>query len=53
MIPKPDGGSRGIGLLEVVLKVLECIINSRVSAKVKFHDCLHGLEHPEAQTQPK
>jgi len=43
MIPKPDGGSRGIGLLEVVLKVLECIINSRVTAKVKFHDCLHGF----------
>ena len=43
MLPKPDGGSRGIGLLEVVLKVLECIINSRVSAKVKFHDCLHGF----------
>jgi len=43
IIPKPDGGSRGIGLLEVVLKVLECIINSRVTAKVKFHDCLHGF----------
>jgi len=43
MIPKPDGGSRGIGLLEVVLKVLECIINSCVTAKVKFHDCLHGF----------
>jgi len=43
MIPKPDGGSRVIGLLEVVLKVLECIIDSRVKAKVKFHDCLHGF----------
>jgi len=43
MIPIPDGGSRGIGLLETVLKVLEHIINSRVSAKVKFHDCLHGF----------
>ena len=43
MIPKPDGGSRGIGLLEAVLKVLECIIDSRVKAKVKFHDCLHGF----------
>ena len=43
MIPNPDGGSRGIGLLEVVLKVLECIIDSRVKAKVKFHDCLHGF----------
>jgi len=43
MIPKPDGGSRGIGLLETVLKVLERIINSRVTAKVKFHDCLHGF----------
>jgi len=43
MIPKPDGGSGGIGLLEAVLKVLECIINSCVSAKVKLHDCLHGF----------
>jgi len=29
--------------LEVVLKVLECIIHSRVTSKVKFHDCLHGF----------
>jgi len=43
MVPNPDGGSRGIGLLEAVSKVLECIINSRVTAKVKFHDCLHGF----------
>jgi len=43
MIPKPDGGSRGIGLLEVVLKVIECIINARVAAKGKFHDCLHAF----------
>jgi len=43
VIPKPDGGSRGIGLLEAVLKVLECIINSHVTAKVKFHDCLLGF----------
>jgi len=43
VIPKPDGGSRGIGLLEAVLNVFECVINSRVTSKVKFHDCLHGF----------
>lgn len=41
MIPKPDGGVRGIGPLEVALKVVESIIDSCVKAKVKFHDCLH------------
>jgi len=53
MIPKPDGGSRGIGLLEIVLKVLECIINSCVSAKVKFHDCLHGFRAARGTDQPR
>jgi Reverse transcriptase (RNA-dependent DNA polymerase) len=43
MIPKPDGGQRGIGLLEIIFKVFECIIDARVKAKVKFHDCLHGF----------
>jgi len=57
MIPKPDGGSRGIGLLEVVLKVLECIIDSHVKVKVKFHDCLRGFRAARgtdtAQIEPK
>jgi len=43
MIPKPDGGSRGIGLLEIVSKVIECLIDSHIKAKVKFHDCLPGF----------
>jgi len=43
MIVKPDGGSRGIGLLEIVLKVIECLIDSHIKAKVKFHDCPPGF----------
>jgi len=42
LLPKPDGGVRGIGLLETTWKIIKAIIESRVKAAVKFHDCLHG-----------
>ena len=42
MLPKPDGGHRGIGLLEVVWKLLATIIDRRCNA-IRLHDCLHGF----------
>jgi len=42
MTPRPDGGLRGIGLLEAVLKVLERVADSCALAKVKSCDCLQG-----------
>jgi len=41
--PKPNGGARGIGLLEVVWKLMEAINDTRVKEVIEFHDCLHGF----------
>lgn len=43
LLPKPDGGAQGIGLLEVIWKVLATIIDTRVTASIQFHDTLHGF----------
>jgi Reverse transcriptase (RNA-dependent DNA polymerase)/Ulp1 protease family, C-terminal catalytic domain len=43
VIPKPQGGSRGIGILETLWKVIEAIIDTRISKSVQFHDILHGF----------
>ena len=43
LLPKPDGGARGIGLLEVLWKLIEAIIDTRVRAAVTLHDTLHGF----------
>lgn len=43
LLPKPDGGVRGIGLLEVTWKLCEAIIDTRVKQVVKLHDCIHGF----------
>ena len=43
LLPKGGGGFRGIGLLEIIWKLIESIINRRIMQKVKFHDCLHGF----------
>ena len=42
MIPKGKGEFRGIGLVEVVWKLLTLILHSRLAA-IKLHDVLHGL----------
>jgi len=42
LLPKPDGGVRGIGLLEAVWKLLASIIDLRMKAQIRFHDSLHG-----------
>jgi hypothetical protein len=43
LIPKYSRGSRGICLLEVVLKFVSSIINSRLKADIQFCDALHGF----------
>ena len=43
LLPKGNGDYRGIGLLEISWKVIESIINQRITSKVKFHDALHGF----------
>ena len=42
LIPKGSGGYRGIGLLDPLWKVVECLIDDRLNV-IKFHDCLHGF----------
>lgn len=43
LIPKSDGGVRGIGLLETVWKVISMIIKERLAARINFDDSLHGF----------
>ena len=42
MIPKGEGEFRGIGLVEVVWKLLTLILHRRLAA-IKIHDVLHGF----------
>jgi len=41
LLPKDSGGFCGIGLLEIVWKVVSSIIDARIKASIKFHDALH------------
>jgi hypothetical protein len=43
LIPKASGGTRGIGLLEVMWKVCSVIINRRLQQSITFHESLHGF----------
>ena len=46
MVVIPRGGGtnfRGIGLVEVMWKVISIIINRRLSSSIQFHDVLHGF----------
>jgi len=43
LLPKSNGGARGIELLEVARKLMESIIDTRVKEVIEFHDCLHGF----------
>ena len=43
LIPKGSSGDyRGIGLLEVVWKLIERVVDERLS-KIELHDALHGF----------
>ena len=43
LILKGKGVFRGIGLLEVLWKVVAVILHRRLTAGIKFHDALHGF----------
>jgi hypothetical protein len=43
LLPKPDGGVQGLGLLEVIWKVIASILTERLNAAVKWHNCIHGF----------
>jgi hypothetical protein len=45
LIPKATGGTRGIGLLEVMWKICSSIINQqRLQGTIPFHEALHGFQ---------
>ena len=41
LIPKVNTDTWGIGLLEVLWKVVEAVIGTRIKSVVQFHDFLH------------
>ena len=41
LIPKGEKNYRGIGLVEVMWKVVATILNHRITASITFHDFLH------------
>ena len=43
LIPKGKGDCRGIGLVEVMWKVVAVILNRRFTSSITFHDVLHGF----------
>jgi hypothetical protein len=43
LLPKADGGVRGLGLLEVVWKVIASILAERMNSTIKWHDRIHGF----------
>ena len=43
LIPKGKKEYRGIGLVELMWKVVAAILNRRLTASITFHDFLHGF----------
>ena len=43
LIPKGKKEYRGIGLVEVMWKVVAAILNRRVTSSITYHDALHGF----------
>ena len=43
LIPKGKKDCRGIGLVEVMWKVVADILNRRFTASITYHDFLHGF----------
>ena len=43
LIPKGNTDNQGIGLIEVVWKVAEAVIDTRINSVVQFHNVLHGF----------
>ena len=49
LIHKGKKDYQGIGLVEVMWKVVAAIINCRFTASITYHDFLHGFKRVEAQ----
>ena len=43
LIPKGKGDYRGIGLVEVMWKVVAVILNRHFTSSITYHDVLHGF----------
>ena len=43
LFPKGKGEYRGIGLVEVMWKVVAVILNRRLTSSITFHNVLHGF----------
>ena len=43
LLPKGKGDYRGIGLVEVMWKVVAVVLNRRFTSSITFHDVLHGF----------
>ena len=43
LIPKGKGDYQGIGLVEVMWKVVAVVLNRRLTSSITFHDVLHGF----------
>ena len=43
LTPKGKGYYRGIGLVEMMWKVVAVILNRRLTSSITFHDILHGF----------
>ena len=43
LIPKGKGDYRGIGLVEVMWKVVAVILNRRFTSSITYHDVFHGF----------
>ena len=52
LIPKGDKYYRGIGLVEVMWKVVAEILNCRIIASIAFHDFLQIFGRVAAQVPP-
>ena len=52
LILKGKGDYRGIGLVEVMWKVVAVILNRRLTSSITFHDVLHGFRAVAAQGPP-
>ena len=44
LIPKGEKDYRGIGLMEVMWKVVAVILNRRFTSSITYHDALHGFQ---------
>ena len=44
LIPKGEKDYRGIGLVEVMWKVVAAILNLRLTDSITYHDFLHGFQ---------